>query len=78
MKEQIDKMDNNEHCQVLNIIKKYTDNFTKMNNGILISSDVLNNECLDEISGYIHFSIDQRKRMEEDSKTRKNYERMVQ
>lgn len=78
MKDMIDKMETNEHSQILNIIKKYTDNFTKTQNGILISTEMLNDECMAEISSYLTFSIDQRKRMEEDNKTRKNYERMVQ
>lgn len=77
IKEQLDKMDSNEHTQVYEIIKKYTDQFTKTQNGVLISSDNLTNECLEEIERYITFCLDQRKRMEEDSKTRKNYERMV-
>lgn len=70
-------MDSNEHTQVYEIIKKYTDQFTKTQNGVLISSDNLNEECLLEIERYITFCLDQRKRMDEDNKTRKNYERMV-
>ena len=77
LKEQLDKMDSNEHTQVYEIIKKYTDQFTKTQNGVLISSDNLNDQCLSEIERYITFCLDQRKRMEEDNKTRKNYERMV-
>jgi hypothetical protein len=77
IKEQLDKMDSNEHTQVYEIIKKYTDQFTKTQNGVLISSDNLNEECLLEIERYITFCLDQRKRMDEDNKTRKNYERMV-
>jgi hypothetical protein len=77
IKEQLDKMDSNEHTQVYEIIKKYTDQFTKTQNGVLISSDNLNEECLSEIERYITFCLDQRKRMDEDNKTRKNYERMV-
>ena len=77
LKEQLDKMDSNEHTQVYEIIKKYTDQFTKTQNGVLISSDNLNDQCLSEIERYITFCLDQRKRMDEDNKTRKNYERMV-
>lgn len=77
IKEQLDKMDSNEHTQVYEIIKKYTDQFTKTQNGVLISSDNLTTECLQEIERYITFCLDQRKRMDEDNKTRKNYERMV-
>lgn len=77
LKEQLDRMETNEHNQVFFIIKKYTDQFTKTQNGVLISTDNLNDTCLDEIEKYITFCIDQRKRMEEDMKTRKNYERLV-
>lgn len=77
MKEQIDRMDESEHAQLFTIVRKYTDQFTKTQNGILISTDGLNDECLTEIDQYIHFSMDQRKRMEEDMKTRKSYERMM-
>ena len=77
LKEQLDHMESNEHNQVFAIIKKYTDQFTKTQNGVLISTDNLNDECLTEIEKYINFCLDQKKRMEEDQKTRKNYERMV-
>ena len=77
MKEQIDRMEPNEHAQILNIVKKYTDTFTKTDTGILVSTDILPQECLQEIDTYIHFSMDQRKRMDEDNKARKNYERMI-
>jgi hypothetical protein len=78
MKEYIDKMDTNEHGQILNIVKKYTDKFTKTQTGILVSTETLNDDCLKEIDSYIHFSIDQRKRLEDDNKQRKNYERIAQ
>lgn len=77
MKEQLDHMDTNEHNQVFKIIQKYTDQYTKTQTGILISTDNLNDECLVEIDKYINFCTDQKKRMEEDLKTRKNYERLV-
>lgn len=77
LKDQLDRMDANEHTQVFNIIKKYTDQFTKTQSGVLISTDQLNDECLSEIEHYITFRNDQKKQMEEDLKTRKNYERLV-
>ena len=78
MKDAIDKMESNQHLQILNIVKKYTDNFTKTQAGVLVSTDILNEDCLKEIDAYITFSIDQRKRIDEDNKDRKTYERMVQ
>ena len=70
-------MDTNEHIQIFQLIKKHSDQFTKTQNGVLISTDTLNNECLDDIEKYITFCIDQKKRMDEDQKTRKTYERML-
>ena len=78
MKDQLDTMDANEHAQVLSIVHKYTDQCTKTQSGVLISTDLLNNECLGEIEQYILFLADQEKRMDEDVKTRRTYERMVQ
>jgi hypothetical protein len=77
MKDQLDKLDMNEHTQVFDIVKKYTEEFTKTQTGILVSTASLSNECLEEIRRYINFCLDQRKRMDEDQKTRKTYERMI-
>jgi hypothetical protein len=71
MKEQLDTMDINEHSQVLDIIRKYTDQTTKTQSGVLISTEHLNDECLTAIDQYIHFLIDQRKRMDADDVVRK-------
>jgi hypothetical protein len=70
-------MDVNEHEQIFHIVRKYTTQVTKTETGVLVSTDVLSDECLKEIEQYIVFSLDQRKRIEEDMKTRKTYERMV-
>ena len=77
LKEQLDRMDVNEHEQIFHIVRKYTTQVTKTETGVLVSTDVLSDECLKEIEQYIVFSLDQRKRIEEDMKTRKTYERMV-
>jgi hypothetical protein len=45
---------------------------------VLVSTDSLTEDCLAEVEKYVVFSLDQRKRMDEDTKTRKTYERMVQ
>ena len=78
MKEQLDTMEANEHVQVISIIRRYTEQITSTRSGLLISTDLLNDDCLKEIEHYIHFLNDQKKRMDEDVKTRKEYERMVQ
>jgi hypothetical protein len=77
LKDQLDRMESNEHIQIFNIIKKHTEQFTKTQTGILISTDNLSDECIENIEKYVVFSIDQRKRIEEDAKTRKTYERLV-
>jgi len=78
MKLQIDSLDVQEHIQIYSIMKKYTEVFTKTLNGVFISSENLSEECLLEISTYIQFCSDQRKRMEEDQKQRKTYERLAE
>ena len=78
MKEQLDTMEANEHVQVISIIRRYTEQITSTRSGLLISTDLLTDDCLNEIEHYIHFLNDQKKRMDEDVKTRKEYERMVQ
>jgi hypothetical protein len=77
LKEQLDMMESDEHNQVFAIIRKHTDQFTKTQSGVLISTDNLNNECLSEIEKYILFCLDQKKRMDEDQKLRKTYERLI-
>lgn len=78
LKDQLDKLETNEHIQVYSILKKYTDNITRTNAGVFISSDHISDEGLLEMEKYILFCLDQRKRMDEDMKTRKSYERMVE
>lgn len=77
MKERIDAMDSNEHGQIYSIVRKYTTQFTNTQSGVLVSTDSLSEECMVEIEKYVVFCQDQRKRMDEDTKTRKSYERMV-
>jgi hypothetical protein len=58
LKEQLDKLDAQEHAQIFDIIKRYTDNFTKTQNGVLVSSDVLSDECLLEIEKRVAYYMD--------------------
>ena len=78
LKDKIDRLEVNEHKQIYNIIKKITPQVTKTQNGVLVSSDTLDQDTLAEVEKYVLFCLDQRKRMEDDMKTRKTYERMVQ
>jgi hypothetical protein len=77
MKGVIDKLDPSEHRQILTIVRRFTDVMTTTDTGVFVSTDNLTDECLQEIQAYLIFSADQRKRMEEDAKERKTYERMV-
>ncbi len=65
LKEQLDKLDPEEHEQIFGIIQRYTDVFTKTQNGVLVSTDNLPDECLQEIERMVIFYLDQRKRMED-------------
>jgi hypothetical protein len=75
LKESLDRLDAHEHAQIFGIIKKYTESFTKTQNGVLVSSDVLSNECMIEMEKMVAFYLDQHKRMEADDVERKTYER---
>lgn len=78
MKAQLENLDEEEHIQIYSIMKKYTSSFSKTTNGVFISSENLSEECLNEIQTHIQFCLDQRKRMEDDLKQRKDYERLVE
>jgi len=77
LKDQIDKLEPNEHKQIYNIMKKKELQVTKTQNGVLVSADNISDETLEEVEKYVLFCLDQQKRMSEDMKTRKTYERMV-
>lgn len=64
LKENLDRLDAEEHAQVFAIIKKYTDTFTKTQTGVLVSSDNLSDECLLEMEKMVKFYLDQRKSMD--------------
>jgi len=74
LKEKLDQLDANEHEQIFGIIKKYTENYTKTQNGVLVSSDALPDECLVEIDRMVTFYLDQHKQMDADALERKGYE----
>jgi hypothetical protein len=75
LKEQLERLDPQEHTQIFGIIQKYTDKFTKTEQGALVSSDNLSDECLLEIEKLVLFYVDQRKRMDTDATDRKLFDR---
>lgn len=61
LKENIDKLDPQEHTQIFDVIKRYTEHYTKTGQSIFISTDVLPLQCLEEIERLVSFLLDQRK-----------------
>lgn len=73
LKEKLEKLDPQEHAQIFEVIRRYTDTYTKTQTGVLVSTDSLSDECLHEIEKLVLFYIDQRKRMDADALERKAY-----
>ena len=72
LRDQLDTLDIHEHAQVFTIIKKYTDEYTKTQTGVLVSSESLPEGCIDEMETLVAFYLDQRKRMDADERARKS------
>jgi len=77
LKDQIDRLEMNEHIQIYEIMKRNNPTVTTTQNGVLIPANSLTEETVLEVEKYVLFCVDQRKRMDDDMKTRKNYERLV-
>jgi hypothetical protein len=71
LREKIEKLDPEEHAQLFDIVKRYTQQFTKTHSGVLVSSDNLPDECLLEMETMVRFYMDQRKRLDADAIERK-------
>jgi len=71
LKEKIDRLEPEEHAQLFQIVQRYTDNVTKTQSGVLVSSDTLPDECLLEMEKMVSFFMDQRKRLDTDTAQRK-------
>jgi len=61
LKENIEKLDPQEHAQIFGVVKKYTETYTKTQTGVLVSSDTLPDACLLEMESLVTFYLDQRK-----------------
>ena len=77
LRDTIDALDTQEHAQLFDVIKRYTDKYTKTQTGVLVSSDNLPQECLRELDILVSFYADQRKRMESDTLERKALSRQT-
>lgn len=71
LKERLEKLDAEEHAQIFETIKRYTNEYTKTQTGVLVSSDNLPDECIVEIEKMATYYLDQRKRMDADIVERK-------
>jgi hypothetical protein len=71
LKEHMEKLEPEEHAQLFGIIKRYTEQYTKTQTGVLVSSDNVPDECLLEMEKMVTFYFDQRKRMDADTIERK-------
>lgn len=64
LKERLDKLDPQEHAQIFEIVKRYTEDYTRTQNGVLVSSDILSDACLLEMETMVTYFFDQRKWMD--------------
>lgn len=69
LKERLDKLDAQEHAQIFEIVKRYTEDFTRTQNGVLVSSDTLPDACLLEMETMVTYFFDQRKWMDATNRT---------
>ena len=71
LRDQLDLLDTHEHAQVFAVIKHHTDSYTRTQTGVLVSSEVLSDNCMLEMEKMVAFYLDQRKRMDADDAVRK-------
>lgn len=76
LKEKLEKLEPEEHAQIFEVIQRYTSEFTRTQNGVLISSEHLSDECLIEIEKMVFYFNDQRKRMDIETAERNALSRM--
>jgi len=73
----LEKLDQNEHEQIFKIVRKYTNEFTRSDTGVYVSSKNLPTESLLEIERYIAFCFDQRAHLEAGDVDRSKYEKLA-
>jgi hypothetical protein len=61
LKENLEKLDAEEHAQIFAIIQRYTAEYTRTQAGVFVSTDNLSEECLLEIEKMVQYYHDQRK-----------------
>jgi hypothetical protein len=73
----LERLEQNEHEQIFKIVRKYTDEYTRSDTGVYVSSKNLPQTCLDEIERYITFCFDQRAHLEAGDVDRSKYEKLA-
>lgn len=73
----LERLEQNEHEQIFKIVRKYTDEYTRSDTGVYVSSKNLPTECLDEMERYITFCFDQRAHLEAGDVDRSKYEKLA-
>ena len=66
-----------EHIEIFNIIRNYTDKYTVNAYGVHINMSKLSNEALTKIDQFIKFSINNKKKLDNDKEHRKNIMRII-
>lgn len=61
LKENLEKLEADEHAQIFAIIQRYTQEYTRTASGAFVSSDNLPDDCLFEIEKMVKYYLDQRK-----------------
>ncbi len=61
LKENLEKLDPEEHSQIFAVIQRYTSEYTRTQGGVFVSTDNLTDDCLVEIEKMVKYYMDQRK-----------------
>jgi hypothetical protein len=73
----LERLEQNEHEQIFKIVRKYTNEYTRSDTGVYVSSKNLPTECLAEMERYITFCFDQRAHLEAGDVDRSKYEKLA-
>jgi hypothetical protein len=63
LKEQLEKLDPEEHAQLFAVIQRYTQTYTRTQTGVLVSSETLPDECLLELDRMVTYFLEQKTRL---------------
>lgn len=63
LKDQLEKLDPEEHAQLFAVIQRYTKEYTRTQTGVLVSSETLPDECLLELERMATYFLDQKARL---------------